>query len=85
MDLKILIPNAQQADINFLKNFLILDPAKRITAKAANDLSYFKEYPHPCLLSQLPITSRAKTENAKSSRLLKKTDDMDIYLKSLLA
>lgn len=85
MDLKILIPTAQEADINFLKNFLCLDPAKRITAVAGNDLSYLKDYPHPCLLSQLPITSRNKTEDIKSNRLLKKTDDMDTYLKGLLA
>ena len=82
VDFKILIPHAGSADIEFFLSMLCLDPAKRASAEEAKNSSYFRTYPSPCSLSELPIPSRSALNPSK--HLLKKGDNMDTFLANLL-
>ena len=82
VDFKILIPHAGSTDIEFFLSMLCLDPAKRATAEEAKNNCYFRTYPPPCSLSELPIPSRSASNPSK--HLLKKGDNMDTFLANLL-
>ena len=47
IDMKLVIPNAENEDINFLETMICLDPNARATASEAVNSDYFLKHPHP--------------------------------------
>ena len=85
VDLKIIIPHAEEGDIAFLLSLLQLDPKKRITAANAKNSLYFRTLPLPCPLSELPVPSRGCHTNKSVSCILKKDESVADYLHGFLA
>lgn len=84
VDLKVLIPHADRRDIVFLLSLLQLDPKRRSTAEEAKESPYFREFPLPCPLSELPVPGRSCKISGSNSRLLNKDDDIKDFLNRLL-
>ena len=82
-DFQLLFPHLSNNDTLFLKLMLCLDPNKRETAQGLVNSSYFKEFPPPCPLCELPLIPSEESRKA-SSVLPKKDQDIDDYLKSFL-
>ena len=84
VDLRVLIPHISESDVAFILSLLQLDPKKRSTAEEAKGSSYFKAYPLPCPLSELPVPSRDNNLVHSNSSILRKDENVSDFLGSLL-
>lgn len=72
MDLRAtLMPHVRHCDVEFLKQMLRLDPARRITASEAYSSHYFFTDPLPCPLSHLDTYERGTGEGEGKGELSK--------------
>lgn len=56
VDLRLVMPGANDEDLEFIKRFLVLDPSKRLSAeKALFEIPYFIVEPIPCKPFQLEL------------------------------
>ena len=80
--MKLVIPNAENEDIDFLETMICLDPNARATASEAVNSDYFLKHPHPaedlssCVpLRKLPPASGASVKREKKKKNLLDTID----------
>lgn len=58
-DLSEVVPMADQSDLDFLRQILVLDPKKRLTSTAACQHAYFFQHPLPVHPSSLIVPRRS--------------------------
>ncbi|XP_056643370.1 cyclin-dependent kinase 20-like [Diorhabda sublineata] len=58
------LPEADSGTIDLISKILIYDQNKRLTAKEALNDRYFKQYPLPCKLSQMPKIDEIETNES---------------------
>lgn len=70
LDLRFVLPAAHPDEVAFLSTMLVLDPARRLTAQQALQLSYFSAAPLPAPsgVLRVPIRSAGGVEGSKKDK-----------------
>ena len=81
LDLQLVLPQAHPAELVFLKLFLVLDPAKRLSATAALGEGYFTDFPIPSACSELFVPKR-RNGTVKEKPLL--VDSVESFMSNVV-
>lgn len=77
VDLRLVMPGAHNEDIEFIKNFLALDPSNRLSAeKALFEIPYFFVEPHPCKPFQLELPHTSNKPHKHERKPIKSIEQL---------
>lgn len=77
VDIKLIMPGAHADDVAFIQEFLVLDPAKRMSALNALTVHpYFVTVPFPCSPWELSLPDSLPTKKATRRKFIASVDDV---------